>query len=214
MIITFGSRASVMFFFFQAEDGIRDWTVTGVQTCALPIFVERGTGGEDHMPERGTGGEDHVAENGIGGEDAAVRGARFPPLPGGVPSGEIERERQSHRSRSARGREARRQHREALEQRRVRDRADRLELVEGRRRVGEPGRDGPGTGDWAAAGGHGEREGGVTQRSVHASVAWHTGGQRLPWRGCLTPRPPSPGPPPPPPPPHSGRGGQGARAPT
>src|SRR5256886_10210083 len=28
----------VVFFFFQAEDGIRDLTVTGVQTCALPIF--------------------------------------------------------------------------------------------------------------------------------------------------------------------------------
>src|SRR6266496_2302097 len=27
-----------MFFFFQAEDGIRDLYVTGVQTCALPIF--------------------------------------------------------------------------------------------------------------------------------------------------------------------------------
>src|SRR5690625_7210849 len=27
------------FFFFQAEDGIRDGHVTGVQTCALPIFV-------------------------------------------------------------------------------------------------------------------------------------------------------------------------------
>src|SRR4051794_41722104 len=26
------------FFFFQAEDGIRDGRVTGVQTCALPIF--------------------------------------------------------------------------------------------------------------------------------------------------------------------------------
>src|SRR5207245_6657120 len=26
-------------FFFQAEDGIRDATVTGVQTCALPIFA-------------------------------------------------------------------------------------------------------------------------------------------------------------------------------
>src|SRR5207245_6745834 len=29
------------FFFFQAEDGIRDATVTGVQTCALPIFRDR-----------------------------------------------------------------------------------------------------------------------------------------------------------------------------
>src|SRR2546430_3482900 len=27
------------FFFFQAEDGIRDLTVTGVQTCALPICL-------------------------------------------------------------------------------------------------------------------------------------------------------------------------------
>src|SRR5215211_7110411 len=28
----------IVFFFFQAEDGIRDHCVTGVQTCALPIF--------------------------------------------------------------------------------------------------------------------------------------------------------------------------------
>src|SRR5687767_15517544 len=31
------------FFFFQAEDGIRDKLVTGVQTCALPISVEEDT---------------------------------------------------------------------------------------------------------------------------------------------------------------------------
>src|SRR5689334_23635471 len=30
-----------VFFFFQAEDGIRDGTVTGVQTCALPIWAVR-----------------------------------------------------------------------------------------------------------------------------------------------------------------------------
>src|SRR3712207_8671511 len=29
-----------MFFFFQAEDGIRDIGVTGVQTCALPIYEQ------------------------------------------------------------------------------------------------------------------------------------------------------------------------------
>src|SRR5437016_7603532 len=29
-----------LFFFFQAEDGIRDWSVTGVQTCALPISAD------------------------------------------------------------------------------------------------------------------------------------------------------------------------------
>src|SRR5699024_11761120 len=43
------------FFFFQAEDGIRDRNVTGVQTCALPIFescldlpdqIPAGLGGE------------------------------------------------------------------------------------------------------------------------------------------------------------------------
>src|SRR5438046_7420303 len=40
---------SSFFFFFQAEDGIRDWSVTGVQTCALPIsFITiHGTFGED-----------------------------------------------------------------------------------------------------------------------------------------------------------------------
>src|SRR2546430_9020538 len=31
-------------FFFQAEDGIRDLTVTGVQTCALPIFLHQALG--------------------------------------------------------------------------------------------------------------------------------------------------------------------------
>src|SRR6266481_6935865 len=40
---------SLGFFFFQAEDGIRDGTVTGVQTCALPIsrkvlFIARKNG--------------------------------------------------------------------------------------------------------------------------------------------------------------------------
>src|SRR5437879_13889016 len=31
--------SSFFFFFFQAEDGIRDTSVTGVQTCALPILL-------------------------------------------------------------------------------------------------------------------------------------------------------------------------------
>src|ERR1022692_2313909 len=34
----------VLFFFFQAEDGIRDYKVTGVQTCALPIWHGRSAG--------------------------------------------------------------------------------------------------------------------------------------------------------------------------
>src|SRR5262249_56832898 len=32
--------ASFVVFFFQAEDGIRDWSVTGAQTCALPIWCD------------------------------------------------------------------------------------------------------------------------------------------------------------------------------
>src|SRR5256885_3527160 len=39
----------MFFFFFQAEDGIRDYKVTGVQTCALPISVEAmASGGKLH----------------------------------------------------------------------------------------------------------------------------------------------------------------------
>src|SRR2546429_1188480 len=34
------NRCVLVFFFFQAEDGIRDVAVTGVQTCALPICME------------------------------------------------------------------------------------------------------------------------------------------------------------------------------
>src|SRR2546429_2430529 len=37
-----GALLIVVFFFFQAEDGIRDVAVTGVQTCALPIFSATG----------------------------------------------------------------------------------------------------------------------------------------------------------------------------
>src|SRR5690606_18270438 len=36
-------------FFFQAEDGIRDFHVTGVQTCALPIYLDHDVGFENHF---------------------------------------------------------------------------------------------------------------------------------------------------------------------
>src|SRR3712207_7948318 len=42
----------VRFFFFQAEDGIRDIGVTGVQTCALPICIGYVFGGERGLYER------------------------------------------------------------------------------------------------------------------------------------------------------------------
>src|SRR5688500_12427094 len=43
------SVRSSFFFFFQAEDGIRDYKVTGVQTCALPIFSEEGARFSSHL---------------------------------------------------------------------------------------------------------------------------------------------------------------------
>src|SRR3989454_12847136 len=49
----------LFFFFFQAEDGIRDYKVTGVQTCALPILtivsdgVDRGVVRVPFLPQRG-----------------------------------------------------------------------------------------------------------------------------------------------------------------
>src|SRR2546429_6596278 len=60
----------VFFFFFQAEDGIRDVAVTGVQTCALPIFEGDGTGRDiwkasrrvfDAAVEQAYGGKRRVA---------------------------------------------------------------------------------------------------------------------------------------------------------
>src|SRR2546426_3250155 len=43
---------AAVFFFFQAEDGIRDYKVTGVQTCALPILYRTASEGS-----AGRGGE-------------------------------------------------------------------------------------------------------------------------------------------------------------
>src|SRR5256885_12706055 len=38
-----GLSSELVVFFFQAEDGIRDYKVTGVQTCALPILATGAT---------------------------------------------------------------------------------------------------------------------------------------------------------------------------
>src|SRR2546427_12939250 len=53
----------LFFFFFQAEDGIRDLTVTGVQTCALPIYCRRAAarrrGAAVRLPGLGRGARHH-----------------------------------------------------------------------------------------------------------------------------------------------------------
>src|SRR5438874_5913657 len=48
----FGSEDVCLFFFFQAEDGIRDLYVTGVQTCALPISAGSGVAQSQYRYER------------------------------------------------------------------------------------------------------------------------------------------------------------------
>src|SRR5262249_58130084 len=77
-------------FFFQAEDGIRDWSVTGVQTCALPISAPaadqrvladgcaREVGAERGRARSGTGARDAVAvhQHDVVAEDEAEVGRR------------------------------------------------------------------------------------------------------------------------------------------
>src|SRR5256885_1397251 len=41
LVMVRARRIVCSFFFFQAEDGIRDYKVTGVQTCALPILGKK-----------------------------------------------------------------------------------------------------------------------------------------------------------------------------
>src|SRR5215213_10617429 len=59
------------FFFFQAEDGIRDWSVTGVQTCALPISPI--IGGGLYVVGR-IGHYDRVADLGLHSTEAILLG--------------------------------------------------------------------------------------------------------------------------------------------
>src|SRR5437870_1946144 len=55
------------FFFFQAEDGIRDGHVTGVQTCALPILFPTPTNGNVQNNFVGAGTDKVVLYISIGG---------------------------------------------------------------------------------------------------------------------------------------------------
>src|SRR5205085_4811232 len=58
------------FFFFQAEDGIRDLTVTGVQTCTLPIWLLL------RPPYRRPDGRGTGPASGRPAADRAARGVR------------------------------------------------------------------------------------------------------------------------------------------
>src|SRR5256884_5310402 len=109
----------VFFFFFQAEDGIRDVAVTGVQTCALPICRRESCGSRsasaqslEHSPRgarvNGGGGAGDALEGILGcavqlererGTEQQAVAVRTAPLPGqhrlepaGVVSGTAARE--------------------------------------------------------------------------------------------------------------------------
>src|SRR6266702_5020412 len=55
LFLTFVMSLYLLLFCFQAEDGIRDGHVTGVQTCALPIYRGRDRG-ERRVADAGDGG--------------------------------------------------------------------------------------------------------------------------------------------------------------
>src|SRR5262249_59644949 len=80
-----GAAVAVLFFFFQAEDGIRDWSVTGVQTCALPI-CGGGRGGGMGPGGGGMGPGGPPPDMGSGGPGGAGGG-----MPGGTQKLEIGR---------------------------------------------------------------------------------------------------------------------------
>src|SRR5699024_11230710 len=90
------------FFFFQAEDGIRDRNVTGVQTCALPISIE--------LPMPGLGQRTRLS--GPSGMDPPeLRGiGPLPPMLGAAegidPAAEVDRQSRSEERRV--GKEGRR----------------------------------------------------------------------------------------------------------
>src|SRR2546429_4346831 len=84
MVLPFGDFLG-MVFFFQAEDGIRDVAVTGVQTCALPIWrgsVDAALIFGDHRPRFFR----YVQENAYHLRIEASSGKLLNPL-----SGELER---------------------------------------------------------------------------------------------------------------------------
>src|SRR5256885_9000649 len=74
-----------MLFFFQAEDGIRDYKVTGVQTCALPISVMAPTSAgadadADHESAAGRGDERRLSLEEKAVQRKRTRAARKTPV--------------------------------------------------------------------------------------------------------------------------------------
>src|SRR2546422_7276521 len=92
--------ALLIFFFFQAEDGIRDVAVTGVQTCALPIYL----GGDPSEAARAGHGDRRPvlaarARLGLGGRKRGLA-VHVPPLAGQLDRGRYHRGPEEHHRRA------------------------------------------------------------------------------------------------------------------
>src|SRR2546427_7043978 len=71
-----------VYFFFQAEDGIRDLTVTGVQTCALPIYDQSDDSRGGTARVRCAAGRLRLGSDGVGGLGALPGDPRGGPRDG------------------------------------------------------------------------------------------------------------------------------------
>src|SRR5215510_10995628 len=86
-----GRLPLLLFFFFQAEDGIRDGHVTGVQTCALPIWAVL-TAETEALPDR-LGESGRHSERRIGQRDRRPVALQLEDLDGRLPGkGRLARE--------------------------------------------------------------------------------------------------------------------------
>src|SRR2546421_9122903 len=70
-----------VFFFFQAEDGIRYLIVTGVQTCALPISIRCRIEGKDEIIHVVPEDEDRRLSVDLENDDLVPRTVAVPPQP-------------------------------------------------------------------------------------------------------------------------------------
>src|SRR5256885_12175714 len=99
MLVFYVILTIVYFFFFQAEDGIRDYKVTGVQTCALPIckglngrpfplfknFFSGGLGSVRGFEQGSLGPRDSAENIALGGSKKVTLNAEFMvPFPGEI----------------------------------------------------------------------------------------------------------------------------------
>src|SRR5437763_8834633 len=109
--ITYMFLPFLFFFFFQAEDGIRDTSVTGVQTCALPIYA-RARGAVPRcfsrvLPQLRDQGARHQV-HWIGSETGGGRARRDPEAGSGLGRSEERRVGKECRSRWSAGDEKKR----------------------------------------------------------------------------------------------------------